>query len=349
MGDPAGERAAETATSPPWISREGAPGLVSIVVPAFNRAGLIAETLQSVFAQDYRPIEIVVVDDGSTDETAAAAEALAARAPEGVELRVLRKPNGGVSSARNAGLRACRGGLIALLDSDDLLEPGAISRAADALRQSGADAAYGDWLPFRAGADGQRIFGKRRKLAPMGDPVAFYLTIGNWLPNHCYLFKRWAVAAAGPFDEAISLQEDVEFLINVALAGARFAAAPGRAALYREHRRARGSDGGVPALLHGGERMLPRARARLEAAGEFTPERREAWACHLWRLSAEIVLLDRERYEHNVAQARSVWPRMAPPRRIYRALIRTLGLRRADIVMAWARASKRGLRRLSGG
>lgn len=98
---------------------------VSVVIPAWNRAREVGEAVASVRAQRRRPAEILVVDDGSTDDTAAVAESAGAR--------VLRQENRGVSAARNTGIRAAEHDWIAFLDSDDLWEPDRLSRQWEAL------------------------------------------------------------------------------------------------------------------------------------------------------------------------------------------------------------------------
>jgi glycosyltransferase involved in cell wall biosynthesis len=87
--------------------------LVSAIIPVYNGERFLAASIQSVLAQDYRPIEIIVVDDGSTDRSGEIARAYA-------EVRCIRQPNGGVSAARNAGIAAARGEFVAWLDADDL-------------------------------------------------------------------------------------------------------------------------------------------------------------------------------------------------------------------------------------
>src|ERR1051326_3196890 len=101
--------------------REGAAmTLVSTVIPVFNRAAMLDAAVASVLAQTHRPIEIVVVDDGSTDDTPARADAIAAAHPEVV---VIHQSNAGPGAAREAGRRAARGEFVQFLDSDDLLWP----------------------------------------------------------------------------------------------------------------------------------------------------------------------------------------------------------------------------------
>jgi glycosyltransferase involved in cell wall biosynthesis len=100
--------------------------LISVVLPTFNRCRLLGRALDSVLAQTYRNLELIVVDDGSTDDTALLLSAYARD-----RLRVIRQPNRGVSAARNAGMRQASGQWIALLDSDDYWLPQKLERQLD--------------------------------------------------------------------------------------------------------------------------------------------------------------------------------------------------------------------------
>src|SRR4051794_21327340 len=92
---------------------------VSVIVPCYNTADVVAETIDSVLAQTYRDYEVIVVNDGSPDS----GELNPILARYGDRLRCFRKENGGLASARNRGIREARGELIALLDSDDIWTP----------------------------------------------------------------------------------------------------------------------------------------------------------------------------------------------------------------------------------
>ena len=96
----------------------GAPGLVSVIIPCFNRADIVGETIESVLSQSYARFEIIVIDDGSTDNTSEVVSAYADR-----RIRYFYKANGGLSAARNSGLDAARGEFTAFLDSDDVWYP----------------------------------------------------------------------------------------------------------------------------------------------------------------------------------------------------------------------------------
>jgi glycosyltransferase involved in cell wall biosynthesis len=119
--------------------------LISVVVPAFNAAQTIRETLHSISVQTYRKLEVIVVDDGSTDDTATLVRNHARNDPR---FRVISQANGGVASARNAGVRASSGELIAFIDADDLWHPSKIEKQAAVLSSGGPDMGL-VYCPFR--------------------------------------------------------------------------------------------------------------------------------------------------------------------------------------------------------
>jgi glycosyltransferase involved in cell wall biosynthesis len=120
--------------------------LVSVIIPTLNRAGLVGEAITSVLAQHYARVELLVVDDGSSDATPAVVEAF------GPVLTYIRQAHAGVSAARNRGVAAARGELIAFLDSDDLWLPGKVTAQVALLQeQPQTQACYTDEIWIRHG------------------------------------------------------------------------------------------------------------------------------------------------------------------------------------------------------
>src|SRR5262249_24923355 len=109
-------------------------GLVSTIIPVHNRSLLLRQAVASVLTQTHRPIEIIIVDDGSTDETAREAEALGNAHPE---VRAIHRSNGGPGAARETGRLEANGEFIQYLDSDDLLLPAKFELQIDGLRRFG--------------------------------------------------------------------------------------------------------------------------------------------------------------------------------------------------------------------
>jgi CDP-glycerol glycerophosphotransferase len=122
------------------LGRRRSP-LVSVVVPTYRTAAYLPACLDSLLAQTYADLEVVVVDDGSPDDSAAIAQSYADRDPR---VKVLRQDNAGLGAARNAGLRATTGELLAFADADDVVPPGALAALVRHLQRTGADLVTGD-------------------------------------------------------------------------------------------------------------------------------------------------------------------------------------------------------------
>jgi CDP-glycerol glycerophosphotransferase len=132
--------------------------MISVVVPVYNVEAYLADCLDSVLAQTVGDLEVVLVDDGSTDGSAGIAEAYAARDPR---FRLVRQENGGLSKARNTGIDAATGDFLAFLDSDDLLPPDAYERLLGALEETGSDFATGNVHRLSSWGTWQAVFLER--------------------------------------------------------------------------------------------------------------------------------------------------------------------------------------------
>lgn len=212
-----------------WLAPEFVPDLVSVVVPTHNRAALLVETLASLCAQTWRPLEIVVVDDGSTDDTCARL-AEWADGGAGWSLRVLTQERSGVAAARNAGTRSATGEFIHYLDSDDLLYPRALERCVAALREARADYVYA--AIDVADEAGRVVEGDRSWHARTPRARVFFET--KWLV-HGALYRRAVVAGAGPWHETMVRGEDSVFIWQVKALGRPVAYLAEPIGLYRMH------------------------------------------------------------------------------------------------------------------
>lgn len=198
---------------------------VSIVTPAFDVARFVADAIRSTRAQSHADLDLILVDDGSRDGTALAAEHAAEDDPR---IRILRQPNAGVSAARNAGIAAATGDALLFLDADDWLAPDAVARLAGTLDAAPrAVAAYGPWAAMAESArPGDAPLRVKSGPFPEGD-ILEPLLIRNLLVNGGHaLIRRDAFDAAGGFDPAIRYGEDWECWIRLALRGP-FARVPG--------------------------------------------------------------------------------------------------------------------------
>jgi glycosyltransferase involved in cell wall biosynthesis len=195
--------------------------VVSVVIPTYNRAELLGNTLVSVAGQGYRPLEVVVVDDGSDDETGAIIES--ARVDfEGAGITLCSQrleSNSGVSRARNVGLSLATGSLIAFLDSDDLWKPQFASTLVGLLRRNPGCGAVFCGNVFIDSAE--RVFGINR--LDLGDEAEgvlrepFEQFIRRFpFCTSAVLTRRSAIDAVGFFDETLKQWEDADLWLRLA-------------------------------------------------------------------------------------------------------------------------------------
>lgn len=200
---------------------------VTVIIPAYNRADLLPETLASLLDQTRVPDEIIVVDDGSTDGTP---DLLANYDPP---VRVIRQENRGLAGARNTGIDAAQGDLIAFLDSDDLLLPASIERRAEYLETHPAvDVVYSDVNLLQ----GTRILGTYTQRAPRPRPsgsVFAFFARDNLMPLHGFMLRRDCLAH-NRFDASMNPAEDYDLWVRLA-AQYRFHYIDEPLAVYRLH------------------------------------------------------------------------------------------------------------------
>lgn len=195
------------------------PGLVSTIVPVFNRPTQLQEGVASVLAQVWRPIEVIIVDDGSTDSGATLGVALALAAAHPGIVRVAKQANGGPGVAREHGRRMAQGEFIQYLDSDDVLLPGKFTAQVAALQaRPDADVAYGK-TRYRH-ADG-RIEPGAWKGSGMERATMFPTFLNErWWDTPNPLYRAAICDRAGPWTN-LRLEEDWEYDCRIAALGAR--------------------------------------------------------------------------------------------------------------------------------
>ncbi|WDP93391.1 MAG: glycosyltransferase family 2 protein [Desulfobacter sp.] len=180
--------------------------LVSVIIPTYNRAHVLARALDSVLAQEYNPVEVVVVDDGSTDQTPALL------AGYGERIRVLTQPNKGVSAARNLGIRKSRGAFIALLDSDDAWTPEKLSVQMDfMLADPGVLICQTEEVWIR---NGRRVNPKVKHKKPSGMIFKPSLKLCLVSPS-AVMMRRQLFETKGMFNEDFPVCEDYDLWLRV--------------------------------------------------------------------------------------------------------------------------------------
>jgi glycosyltransferase involved in cell wall biosynthesis len=192
------------------------PG-VSVIMPAYDVAAYIGEAIQSVIAQTFADWELIIVDDGSPDESGAIAASYAAC---DTRIRVVRQENAGLSAARNHAIRLSHGELIAILDSDDVWDPSFLASQVSLLQQHPEI----DIITGNAWNLGGRRHGSPWRPHPDPRPQP---SLGEILRDEQAVFimsvvRRRVFDAIGGFDETLRSNEDYHFWLRAALAGFRF-------------------------------------------------------------------------------------------------------------------------------
>lgn len=196
---------------------------VSVIIPTYNREKYIVETVESVFAQTFTDYEVIVIDDGSTDNTSVVLKPYLDR------ITYIRKQNGGQGSARNAGIKIAKGEYIAFLDSDDLWLPEKLEKQVKYLDQHpNMGLVFTDYIvfseegallippPLTGGGQGE---GEQR-ITFAGDDLSFNkLFKGNFIANLTVMIRRDCIEQVGYFDESRDLigGEDYEMWLRIAM------------------------------------------------------------------------------------------------------------------------------------
>ncbi|UCG34273.1 MAG: glycosyltransferase [Phycisphaerales bacterium] len=245
------------------MSRESCKGrpTVSVIVPVYNQRRFLKETVACLEGQSWPAVEAIYVDDGSTDGSGAVLDELAGRRG-----RVVHQPNGGLSAARNTGLRHATGEFVQFLDADDLLSENKLAHHAEYLAaHPGVDLVSCEVSYFRESLRYQR---PAEAVQPFDDLLTALLGVNRFQPNSP-MVRRSALSRVGMFDERMRACEDWDFWLRCAAAGLEAVFVPGARAFYRLHGRQMSGD--PMRMLTGAAAVLERAR-RLAAERGDRPE-----------------------------------------------------------------------------
>jgi glycosyltransferase involved in cell wall biosynthesis len=316
--------------------------LVSVVIAAYNAEQWIGETITSVLRQTYENVEVILIDDGSTDQTVRAAESVLRKGP--FQFRIFHQENRGASAARNYGCLAARGKWIQFLDADDLLDPSKIELQ---VRQKPVgmtpDVIYSDWQKL---CWTDSVWKKSDHVnAPLigHDTLADLLQSKNFIALGSQLFSSEALRGVGGFDESHRLIEDVELHIKIAMGGGIFVKVLSNRPLfwYRD---------GPQSLSKSNRTEFVEGCIRNAKLVERYVRRRQSWSTEIVEAIVAVYYHgaryfaehDWERFEELLADIEALRPAFLPiaPVRL-RALSRVLGYRNAERASGFCRRLKR--------
>lgn len=244
---------------------------ISVITPCYNGARYLGETIESALAQTQPPLEVIVVDDGSTDDSAAIAESF------GPPVRVIRQSNQGESVARNRGIAEARGTHLLFLDADDLLHTEALQVLSSALGAEADAVARMGCAVFHDDPD--RPYQTRQATAD-----AFFPDIirGNLGPPHTWLVPTAIAKRVGGFRSDLQIYEDWEFWCRVGLTGAQIKNVDLIGASYRRHPNSQLADARTELTALGHVRVLEALTAGLLPRDDMIQLHGEALFWQLW-------------------------------------------------------------------
>jgi glycosyltransferase involved in cell wall biosynthesis len=316
-------------------SQASAP-IVSVIVPCFNAAAWIREALHSVATQCFRDLEVLAIDDGSTDGTGRIINA------EFPEVTVISTPNQGVSRARNIGTKSASGSFLQYLDADDILGSGKVRAQVDALQNSGADVAYGDWQRLEPGSDGfvpGRVVNRRMKRHPELELFSDF-----WCPPAAYLFRRSIVERVEGWNERLPVIQDARFALDCALHGGRFVHCDGLMAYYRAHASGSLSRRSSEAFIRDVYRNAQEVESWWRNHGGIVGERRKALVDCFSYVARASYEADSLTFEAALADLERLSPGYTPEKPFQLKLVsKIVGYRRAERAATLFRRAKRSL------
>jgi len=186
------------------------PALVSVILPVYNRASSVARAVRSVLAQTWSPLELIVVDDGSTDETREILQSF------GAEITVIDQIHAGAYVARNRGLRHARGELIAFIDSDDVWLRDRLALQMPLMERPEVGLVFGDAVHVTPGGQPLRVT-SFQVAPPRRGRAAAQFAWCNFVPTSTVLVRRSGLEEAGLFVEDVALSCDYLMWVRIAL------------------------------------------------------------------------------------------------------------------------------------
>ncbi len=307
---------------------------VSVIIPCYNAGRWLQEAIDSCLAQTYRPIEIVVVDDGSTDDS------LAIMQSYGEQIRYETGPNRGGNPARNRGFDLSHGEYIQFLDADDYLLPDKIVRQVRFLRETGADVVYGDWRHQFHELDGS-VWQDDIHVSGVHEDVLESLLSGWWVASVALLWRRKVVIDSGGWDESLQAGQDRDFFLSVAMTGADARYQPGCHSIYRRYGHVTVSTSNRLRWLESHQQILEKVEQRLMTDGRLTAKYRRAMAKSYFHTARNFYDIDRQRYRSLMDTVLRLDPEFLPQESpVYNWACRLMGFEKAEQLASMKRRSR---------
>jgi glycosyltransferase involved in cell wall biosynthesis len=213
--------------------------LVSVIIPTYNRASLIKDTIDSVMFQTYDNWECIIIDDNSTDETFKIVNEYIKKDGRFKFIQKKITDNRGASKSRNIGLSIAKGDYIQFLDSDDILAKNKIEKQLELLeKESHFTLSTCKWGKFNSISDELDLFENKSDYKTFENGKEYFDLIGvhgGFYPHHCFLIPKLLISKAGFWNESLTINDDGEFFFRILLSADKIVFSRYTHILYREH------------------------------------------------------------------------------------------------------------------
>ena len=274
---------------------------VSIIIPCYNAERWIAEAIDSCLQQSYPAVEIIVIDDGSTDKSLDIIKSY------GDRLIWRTGENKGGNHARNRGFALSQGEYIQFLDADDYILPKKIARQIDFLEQNNADVVYGDWRHQQHLPSG-KTFLEEVKISGEQEDILESLLADWWVSPACILFNRKTVINSGGWDECLKAGQDRDFLISVVVNGASVVYQPGCYSVYRRYGNVTVSSSSKTRYIENQLIINRKVENNLDRLGKLSKKNKEALAQSYFLLARAYIKIAPDKYQELLNKVFSLYP-----------------------------------------
>ncbi len=312
--------------------------VVSIIIPCYNAANYIGDSIQSALDQTYANCEVIVVDDGSRDASLDLIKDFADR------ICIEHGANRGACAARNRGLALSHGQFVKFLDADDLIDRDTVSCQVAASSGLSATVAYGPWKWLRASSGETEIADSTSQILPGEDLLTQWLSDRYCTPASL-LWSREVLKKVGNWDESLTANQDGDLFIRAVLAGARFVPVADGTAYYRiddSNSQSVGSRRTLDSLLSR-IKVLDKLQTALMERGEFQRYRGALGVAYCY-LARVYVSLGANEVSECFKRGLGLTEGAIPGSKLHAALVRTFGLRGKQRVSSMWHSLRRRLK-----
>ncbi len=277
------------------------PTLVSVIIPCYNAQEWLTEAIDSCLQQTYRNIEIIVIDDGSTDNSPEIIKSY------GDKIITDKIPHRSGNFARNKGIALSSGKYIQFLDADDYIYPEKIARQVSFFEATGADIIYGDWRHKYHLPNGESFLGKIEIPGEQVD-ILESLISNWWVALASLMYSRRIVLKVGGWDENLPIVQDRAFFLSTVMAGAKVLYQPGCYSVYRRHGTSTVSTSSQNLWIETHHRINAALQEKISQMGKLSPSYRRAFAKAYFELARESLPLDFSQYKMFLYKAITIYP-----------------------------------------